>query len=911
MEKKPLKIIAILLCALLVIQQTGFAQVASVELNIAGNFASLHNTLNPDKFRPLHLRYLSYDQRESSFKLFLDKGDQLDGLTGLNESNQLNAQTQQLLNYFFIGVTLPNDSFWVNLRPDSPDNIIDPLLAQTDIGRILLEADVQLKKDTASYTSPQTSEGRKYWDKLYRKAGELFGNENITIPTLTRPWIVPDEIIIREAESNAYIYKATLKVMLEHDFLKGSATYNFADPRLKTLNEYSSQLVRELIIPKLNREINNSKRYAPLRQVYYSLILAQWFKLKFLGKGGLYSGSIDKKNLTGLYSTVPYSKDTYFKQYQQSFKNGEYSLKEPVQTPFGQSIRSYFSGGTDLGRPVMRAIQDGLVNANENIPSLPFMLSPPVFSAEVKPVGSSPVVGRLRFSITVGLLALALAAQPITPEPILQLNATELAGGTNQQQEQGARFMEQGKISLTIKGNGLYNGQIKVGDLVGEGIWSITGLEGYQVLLVNGSSVSDNGGTIGTQFGTTIQIPGRVLITVGKDGKVYDASGVLIGTMGADGKIAVTNEKYGASSERYMELENGTQVPVTVGKDGKVYDANGVLIGTMGADGKTPNITNEKYRERYIPINGKNVPITVGKDGKVYNKSNGELIGTMGADGETTNITNEKYGGATSEGSLTINGKEIPVTVGKDGKVYNKSNGELIGTMGADGKTPNITNEKYRERYIPINGKNVPVDKVGKVYYRKGTKEVIGIEDPKDPNNVIITNKNIGNSSPVNSNLVVLPLLLIAFSESRKLITESNVLEGTTPKLSLTEGVGSSPLSKKGGIAFQSLPIVIEPITAGNFLQQFSKLGVPLTVNPNLDLTKEWLDMQRMLKADIIPSTERIKDYLLNCYLRRETGQEMNKIIACIADILKIEEQRCVPTDPLLKGLLTLADSKK
>ena len=68
--------------------------------------------------------------------------------------------------------------------------------------------------------------------------------------------------------------------------------------------------------------------------------------------------------------------------------------------------------------------------------------------------------------------------------------------------------------------------------------------------------------------------------------------------------------------------------------------------------------------------------------------------------------------------------------------------------------------------------------------------------------------------------------------------------------------------------------------------------------------------MQKMLKAEIIPSTERIKDYLLNCYLRRETGQEMNKIIACIADILKIEEQRCLPTDPLLKGLLMLADSK-
>ncbi|MBI4982376.1 MAG: hypothetical protein HZC15_04475, partial [Candidatus Omnitrophica bacterium] len=90
------------------------------------------------------------------------------------------------MQYFYIGLTLPNDSFWVNLRPDSPDNIIDSLLSKTDIGRILLEADVELKKDTASYTNPATPEGKVYWNKLYKKAEELFGTDAITIPTLTR-----------------------------------------------------------------------------------------------------------------------------------------------------------------------------------------------------------------------------------------------------------------------------------------------------------------------------------------------------------------------------------------------------------------------------------------------------------------------------------------------------------------------------------------------------------------------------------------------------------------------------------------------------------------------------------------------------------------------------------------------------
>lgn len=359
MKKKLKRICFIFLCFLLCFEQSGFAQVAA-QLDISAHLAGLHNSFFPDKFRPLHLRYISYDALNNNFKLLLDKGD-----LRIPPKVELEEKTKTLLNYFFIGISLPNDSFWVNLRPDAEDNIIDPELAKTDVGKILLEADLQLKKDTAKFTSPETLEGKQYWDKLYQKAGELFGSENITIPTLTRPWIVPDEIIIREAQDNAYIYKATLKVMLEQDYLKNSAMYSFKDERLKQLNEYSSQLIRELIIPKLTKEVNTSKRYAPLRQVYYSLILAQWFKQRFYGKGGLYSSLIDRRNLNGLTSKAPWSKTTYFQAYQASFKDGEYNIKEPAYTPYGQTIRSYFSGGIALS--AFEAIKTGLVNGARGI----------------------------------------------------------------------------------------------------------------------------------------------------------------------------------------------------------------------------------------------------------------------------------------------------------------------------------------------------------------------------------------------------------------------------------------------------------------------------------------------------------------------------------------------------------------
>ena len=69
-----------------------------------------------------------------------------------------------------------------------PDNILDPDLEKTDIGRIFFEADLQLKKDTANFTSPQTPEGQGYTGISFTRKLENYSEPKIiTIPTITRP----------------------------------------------------------------------------------------------------------------------------------------------------------------------------------------------------------------------------------------------------------------------------------------------------------------------------------------------------------------------------------------------------------------------------------------------------------------------------------------------------------------------------------------------------------------------------------------------------------------------------------------------------------------------------------------------------------------------------------------------------
>lgn len=289
-----------------------------------------------DSFRSSHLRYLSFP-RDGTCGMLLDREDSV--YVGGGDAVH---DARQCFTYFQIGLRLSPDSFWVNLRPDAPDKIMDPLLAQTDVGRIMLEADVQLKKDLARLTSPQFPAGKRYWERLYAKAETIFGTSELQIPTVTRPWIVPGEIILRTTGTSAYIYKAKLSVRLEADRVQGGDT----DPRMKELNLYSSGLIRELILPELIRMVNTSRHYSGLRKVYYSLILARWFRDNSLTASSAYARYIDTRLLDGLRSAATWSAGDYYARYRESFARQEYNVEVAVQRGTGEHlVRTCSSGG--------------------------------------------------------------------------------------------------------------------------------------------------------------------------------------------------------------------------------------------------------------------------------------------------------------------------------------------------------------------------------------------------------------------------------------------------------------------------------------------------------------------------------------------------------------------------------------
>ena len=72
MSHKLTKLLSIFLSFCLILEQSAFAQAIDLSRYFVHNPAQ---AIQSDKFRPLHLRYLSYDNLNQDFKLLLDKGD--------------------------------------------------------------------------------------------------------------------------------------------------------------------------------------------------------------------------------------------------------------------------------------------------------------------------------------------------------------------------------------------------------------------------------------------------------------------------------------------------------------------------------------------------------------------------------------------------------------------------------------------------------------------------------------------------------------------------------------------------------------------------------------------------------------------------------------------------------------------
>ncbi|MBF0618691.1 MAG: hypothetical protein HQL19_00830 [Candidatus Omnitrophica bacterium] len=345
-----------------------------------GSMVGLSQAVNPPMLKGVKV----YVNDPFRFDFILDKGSQLDVRTPLaarghvaseedalqgyasSSADGLRVESEKLIKYFLASLTVPEKDLWVNLSPYEKDRIIPNEFGQTEMGRDLLAQDYILKQVTASLLYPEGETGKKFWAEIYKQAAEKYGTTDIPVDTFNKVWILPQKAVVYEKSSVAYITESRLKVMLESDYVAaqkhGSMSKDLEFDESSTtditsgVGAVSKAILREIVIPVLEKEINEGANFSKLRQIYNALILAAWYKKK-INKSLLSKVYIDQKKINGVNIDDLKMAEKIWAEYVEAFKKGAVDLiREEKDALSGDVIpRKYFSGGIVLKVPVESA----------------------------------------------------------------------------------------------------------------------------------------------------------------------------------------------------------------------------------------------------------------------------------------------------------------------------------------------------------------------------------------------------------------------------------------------------------------------------------------------------------------------------------------------------------------------------
>jgi len=299
----------------------------------------------------------------------------------------------RLARYFLAALAMPKEDTWVNLSPYESQRIVPQAMADTDLGKDLLEQDYLLKQLASSLTYPESESGKQYWNAINNPNRSLSeprpsihpasrrdtqGAARIeTTQSFNKVWIVPAKASVYENGNTVLISESSLSVKTEEDYLAcrqaGLAAQQNNDrvgsrPASTSIKGQAglapTDAFKQHILPLIEKDVNQGKNFAQLRQIYSALILAEWFKHKFFDS--FYHNYINQAKTKGITIDEKDAKDKIYALYVEAFKKGAYNyikregngdgshfsgarngVEKRTVPAFGTRItkRQYFSGG--------------------------------------------------------------------------------------------------------------------------------------------------------------------------------------------------------------------------------------------------------------------------------------------------------------------------------------------------------------------------------------------------------------------------------------------------------------------------------------------------------------------------------------------------------------------------------------
>ena len=319
------------------------------------------------------------------------------------------TEADALADSFHVWLALPQDSFWVNLAPTESHRVIDSELGRTEVGKVMLDADLALKRTAATLLHPDHDVGAAFWDELYGWVGA----RPARLCHSFRQWIVPGVATMQitprvvsgagcdDGEDGScrdgscrdgscrpgalHVLRAPLKVMQEASYASdGAFGFLAADAsgaaramcagadegaRVK-----ADELFERLVLPALEAEVNESPEYERLRSAYLWRVVGEAYLSGAVSDADV-DGDVDddadvdaeerkrRVNAEALAdfarrvdrsafarsASDGWSPSKVFELYVQSASRGEFHVTREVENTTSGDVlrRTYFHGGID------------------------------------------------------------------------------------------------------------------------------------------------------------------------------------------------------------------------------------------------------------------------------------------------------------------------------------------------------------------------------------------------------------------------------------------------------------------------------------------------------------------------------------------------------------------------------------
>jgi nicotinic acid mononucleotide adenylyltransferase len=289
-------------------------------------------------FVPVMLRAVTvHPDQPLVFDFIMDSGN-----TSASQE-EIKKETEKMAKYFLASLTIPEKDLWVNLSPYENNRVITDSFGQTEMGRDLLAQDYILKQLSASLVYPEKELGKEFWARVYERVHSQTGSRDLPADTFNKIWVTPDRAVVYEQGNTAVVGEAHLKVMIESDYLARTHAQAVSGDATQ---ELAKKAIRDIVIPAIEKEVNEGENFAPLRQVYQALILATWYK-KALKESLLGQVYADRNKLAGVDTADKADTARIYARYIEAYRKGVFNyIKEEADSVTQEVLpRKYFSGG--------------------------------------------------------------------------------------------------------------------------------------------------------------------------------------------------------------------------------------------------------------------------------------------------------------------------------------------------------------------------------------------------------------------------------------------------------------------------------------------------------------------------------------------------------------------------------------